>query len=433
MAKRIKWVLPLVVGMVAMLLVSCGKKEEKVEVDIFQFKVEIAAQLESAIDRYMELNPGVKINLTTVGGGDDYGASLRAQFASGEEPTIFNIGGPQDVESWMGELENLADQPWVEHASAGTLDGVTIDGKVYGLPFVIEGYGLIYNKAIFEAAGIDGASINDFVSLEAAVKSLDAKIKAGDLKEQFPRLEAVFEFPAKETWVTGLHLSSAILNHEFMSPLDAYAAKSVEFLYGDALKALVDLQSNYSSSANDKQKLNAVDYATQVDGGIAIERVAIIQQGNWAYGGVAGVDPQVADNLGILPLPVKGGTENSIPIGVPMYWSVNTGSEDAEKAAAKDFLNWLYNSDEGKSIIVDDFLFIPPLTNYAGLSPKDSLGQAVKSFADAGNTTGWVFMGYPDAWGMEVLGNEIQKYLAGDQNWDAVISNSQAKWEADRK
>ncbi len=434
-----KWLIPFI-GIVALLVVSCGGSNEsssntkdKVEIDIFQFKVEIASQLESATKRYMELNPNVKINLTTVGGGDDYGAALRAQFSSGQEPEIFNIGGPQDVQSWMGNLENLGDQPWVSSASAGTLDGVTVDGEVYGLPFAVEGYGFIYNKAIFEAAGIDASKITSFAALESAVKTLDVQISAGELASQFPLLEAVFEFPAKETWVTGLHLSNAVMNHEFKSSLDAFSSESVDFTYGDAMQALVDLQADFSSSSNKKQMLNAVDYATQVDGGIAIERVAIIQQGNWVYGGVEAVDSEVAANLGILPMPVKGGIENSIPIGVPMYWSVNSKSSDDQKAAAKDFLNWLYNSEEGKEIVVHEFLFIPPLTNYDNLEPKDSLGQAVKSYADAGNTTGWVFMGYPDAWGMDVLGNEIQKYLAGNQSWSSVLSNSRTKWESDRK
>ena len=45
-------------------------------------------------------HPNVDINIETVGGGNDYGAALRSKFQSGQEPTIFNIGGPQDVEDW---------------------------------------------------------------------------------------------------------------------------------------------------------------------------------------------------------------------------------------------------------------------------------------------------------------------------------------------
>lgn len=406
---------------------------EKVELDIFQFKVEIAKELDAAARAYEAENPNVKINLQTVGGGEDYGAALRAKFQSGSEPDIYNIGGPQDVKDWMTKLEDLSDQSWVPNAVSGVLSGVTVDNKIYGLPFNIEGYGFIYNKAIFEAAGIDGSKITDFASLEAAVKDLDAKIKSGKLKDKFPMLEAAFDYAAKETWVTGLHTSNAVLNQEFGSSIEAFNAKTIEFKNADALKAIIDLQANYSPFAKSKGKLNAVTYSREVDEGLATERVAIIQQGNWVFGGVNGIDAEVANNLDILPMPVQGVKEDSIPIGVPMYWSVNKNSKDADKAAAKDFLNWLYTSDKGKDFVVNKFFFIPPFKGYDGLEPKDALGKAVKRYADQGKTMTWVFMGYPTGWGMEVLGVELQKYFAGEIKWEDVLANSKAKWEENRK
>jgi len=290
---------------------------EQVTVDIFQFKVEIAKELDAAARAYEAANPNVKINIQTVGGGNDYGAALRAQFQSGAEPDIFNIGGPQDVADWTAKLEDVTDQPWVAQAMDGVLSGVTVDSKVYALPFAIEGYGLIYNKEIFEAAGIDAATIKDFDSLEAAAKALDAKIKSGALKEKYPQLEAVFEYAAKETWVTGLHTSNVALSQEFDNSLTAFKAPKVEFKNADSLKKLIDLMADYSPAGKDRAKLNAVDYATQVDNGLAIERVAMIQQGNWVYGGIAKVDQAVADKLGMLPLMMPGGKNDSIPLASP--------------------------------------------------------------------------------------------------------------------
>ena len=131
------------------------KSGEKAEIDIFQFKVEIAKELEEAAKAYEEENPNVKINIQTVGGGDDYGAALKAAFQSGSEPDIFNVGGPQDIKDWMDKLEDLSDQPWVDKALEGVLSGATVDDKVYALPFNLEGYGFVYNTEIFKAAGID--------------------------------------------------------------------------------------------------------------------------------------------------------------------------------------------------------------------------------------------------------------------------------------
>lgn len=431
--KKVLSLLVMLIFTVGLVLTGCGGDKNKntsdVEVDIFQFKVEIAKELQSAINDYMADNPNVKINLQTVGGGDDYGAALKAKFQSGSEPAIFNIGGPQDVKDWMSKLEDLSDEPWVDLALDGMLSGATSEGKVYALPFNIEGYGFIYNKEIFKAAGIDATEIKDFNSLESAVKKLDEKITNGELKDEFPNLEAVFSYAAKETWVTGLHTSNAAFGQEFSNSIEAFDAKEVGFKNSEALKKIIDLQADYSPYKDAKQKLNAVDYSTQVDQGIAVERVAIIQQGNWIYNGVKEIDEKVAENLDILPMPIVGGKEDCIPVGVPMHWAVNKNCDEKVKVAAKDFLNWLYTSEKGKDYIVNKFYFIAPLKGYEKLSPQDSLGKAIKRYAEAGKTTPWVFMGYPTGWGQDVLGANIQKYYAGEYTWEELVENSQEQWK----
>lgn len=406
---------------------------EEVTFDIFQFKVEINDALKKAIETYMGEHPNVHINLETVGGGADYGAALRAKMQSAP-PTIFNIGGPQDTKDWMNNLEDLSGESWVSNAVNGTLLAVTVDGKVYGMPYNIEGYGLVYNKNIFKDAGIDGATLTSFDAISNAFATLKQKIDAGEMKEKYPQLEAVTELAAKETWITGLHTLNVGLSNEFKGGgTEAFNAKTVNFTYKDALKALFDLQADYTSNAKSKGNLNAIDYATEVGGGLAIERVAAIQQGNWIFGDVKNVDENVANNLGILPIPLKGVKEDSIPVGVPMYWCVNSQSKDAQKAAAKEFLNWLYQSDEGKSIVINEFYFIPPFTNYQGLEPSDALGKAVKSFADAGKTMPWVFMGFPTDWGMGVFGTKMQDYFAGKLTFDQVVEESKTAWADSRK
>ncbi|TLG75440.1 ABC transporter substrate-binding protein [Culicoidibacter larvae] len=404
-------------------LAACGNSDE-VEVTIFQFKVENKEGLEKAATAYMANNPNVKITIETVGGGQDYGAALRSKFQSGAEPTIFNIGGPQDVEDWQAYLEDLSDQPWIPEVYDGLLGAVTSESKVYGMPFNQEGYGLIYNKTIFEKAGIDATTITDYASLEAAVKTLDSK------KEELG-IDGVFIVPGKETWSTGLHGTNTALSPEFGSATDAYNSKTVEFTYSEGLQAYMDLQRNYANKTG--KDINVVDYKEQVESGFALGKAAMIQQGNWVYGDIEKIDPEVAKNVGFLPIPIKGtGKEDSIFVGVPMYWSVNTNKNDAEKAAAKDFLNWLYTSDEGKTIVVEDLQFIPAIKGYDKV-PDNPLAQDIVAYSEAGKTQPWVFMGYPSGWGMENIGVELQKYFAGEQSWDDVIQHSKDAWAKARE
>ena len=436
----------LTVAMVAGMMTGCGStggstdtktsadnsaSDDQVVIDVFQNKNEISDALQAAIDTYEEENPSVKINLETVG-GSDYASSLKAKMLGNDPVEIFTLGGPDDIASYQDYLEPLTDQEWVSHVTAGGVDNVSVDDEVYGLPLAIEGYGLIYNKKIFEAAGIDASTLTTYDAIDKAFADLQDQIDEGKLADEFPVLEAVEEYAAKESWIVGLHTNNVALSQEFKSATNAFNSKSVEYTYGDQLKDLIDLETKYTTSKDDLSLLNSVDYSTQVGGGLAIERVAVVQQGNWISSEVANVSEDVLDNLGILPIPLKGVVEDSIAVGVSNYWCVNSKSSDAEKKAAKDFLNWLYQSDEGKQIVVNDLGFIPAFDNYDDVTISDPLSAEVKRYVDAGKTIPWVFSGQPSGWDSKVAAN-IQNYLAGSMTWDEVIAQNIADWESMRE
>lgn len=433
--KRIKsfTALACVLTLTTGLFVGCGSSSKessskKVTVNMFQFKVEAKSALDKAIKDYESSHSNVDIRLQTVGGGQDYGAALKTKFASGDEPTIYNIGGPQDVQDWKAKLEDLSDQPWVSKAYSGTLDAVKSDGKIYGLPFDMEGYGLIYNKTIFKKAGIDPSTIKTYEDLQKAAQTLDSKKK--DLG-----LDAVFGTAGKETWVAGLHDSNVPLALELKDGVSAFKAKTINFTYADGFKKLLDLQNKYAYKPDGTNKsINSVDYSTQVEKLFSLSKVAMIEQGNWIYNAVSGINKDVADNMGLLPLPIDGDKADCVPIGVPMYWAVNCKKDADTKKAAKDFLNWLYTSDKGKNAIINDFKFIPALKGYdaSNLQPVDPISKDLNKYSKEGKTIPWVFMGYPTGWGQNKLGADIQKYTAGDLSWDQLVKNAKDSWSASR-
>lgn len=402
---------------------SGGSSKGETVVDIFQFKVEFKDQFKAVAKKYEEEHKGVKINITTVGGGEDYGAALKSKFASGNEPAIYNVGGPQDVKDWESKLADLSDTKAASLALDGTLEGVKKGNEVLGLPYNQEGYGFIYNTKVFEKAGIDPKDITSLSALENAVKTLDSKKK--DLG-----LESVFALPGKETWVTGLHLSNTFIAPEFNgNVMDAFNAKKVDFKYGDAFKKVLDLQNKYSV-----QPTVSLDYSQQVEELFSTGKVAMIQQGNWVYGSIAGIDQDLADNgIGLLPIPVEGFKEDSIPVGVPMYWAVNKNKDKKVVTEAKKFLDWLYTSDTGKEAVINDFKFIPAYDGFDASKISDPLAKAVYQYAQDGKTIAWTFMGYPTGWGQEKLGTDIQKYLSDEMSWDDLIKDTKSAWESSRK
>ncbi|WP_342504764.1 ABC transporter substrate-binding protein [Sporosarcina sp. FSL K6-2383] len=396
---------------------------DQVTIDIFQFKVEIKDQFESLVKVYEKENPNVKINVKTVGGGNDYGASLKTSFSSGEEPDIFNVGGPSAVEEYKEYLADVSDTAAVAASLDGTLTAVQDGDKVLGLPFNQEGYGLIFNKAILDKAGINPDEIITFADLEEAVELLDSK--KADLG-----IDAVFALPAKELWVLGDHISNMFIAPEFNNDIsEAYKAETIAFEKGDELKRYLDLQNKYSV-----QPVLSLDYSQQVEQLFSLERVAMIQQGNWVYNSVYDMDSELAENgIGILPVPVEG-FEGKIPAGVPMFWAVNGKSDPAKVQASKDFLDWMYTSETGKTAVLEDFKFIPAYKGYDATKISDPLSQKIYEYAEAGNTIeGWVYQASPTGWNQETLGANIQKYLSGGIEWDEVMTQSRAKWEEERK
>ena len=62
------------------------------------------------------------------------------------------------------------------------------NGKVYGIAYVYEGYGIIVNKKLLKTAGFELADINSFSKLEAVAKDI---LKYHRAKEVDDRLMSI--------------------------------------------------------------------------------------------------------------------------------------------------------------------------------------------------------------------------------------------------
>lgn len=400
-----------------------GEVADQVNVDIFQFKVEFRDQFEELVQMYMDENEGVNLSVQTVGGGNDYAASLKAQMASGNEPVIFNIGGPTELDEYREYLTDLSDTKAASLALDGTLNGVEEDGAVYGLPFAQEGYGLIYNKDVFDAVGIDASTLTTFDALEEAFKAIDAQ------KDELG-LDAVLALPASELWVMGNHLANHYIAPEFNNDiLTAFEADSISFEYADQMKRMLDLQNEFSV-----QPVLSLDYSMQVEQLFSTGKVAVIQQGNWIYPTVEQMDENFAQNgIGMMAMPFEGEYEDHLPVGVPQYWVVNQNASAEEIQVAKDFLDWMYTSETGKDFVLDEFKFIPAYDGYDASRIADPLSQDVYGYSVDGKTIGWTFTATPVGWNEDVLASEFQKYLAGDTTFDAALEVAKASWASSRE
>ncbi|MFE5318684.1 extracellular solute-binding protein [Paenibacillus sp. NPDC056579] len=420
--------------MLASLLVGCAKSEptpgaggttggnagnKQVTLKMFQFKVEIAEPLAKLAAEYEKANPGVKIQIDTVGGGSDYGAALMAKFNSGDKPDIFNNGGFSDLDKWIEHLEDLSDQPWVKDMVTVAKEPMTKDGKLYGQPLNLEGYGFLYNKDLFAQAGITELP-KTLSQLEAAAQKLQAKGVT-------PFVNGYGEW-----WVLGNHFVNLPFAYQpdpnaFIDSLNKGTGKIQGNATFDNWVKLFDLQLKYGN----KNPLQT-DYKTQVTE-FATGKAAMTQQGNWTQLQITQTNPNI--KVGFLPMPISedAAANDKLPVGVPNNWVINKNSPNKEEA--KKFLNWMVTSDIGKKYITEEFKFIPAFTNI----PADEkilgpLAADIMKYSKDNKTLSWNWFKFP---GGEASSKKfaatMQAYVAKQKTKDQMLDEFQKTWESLKK
>ncbi|AIQ11629.1 ABC transporter substrate-binding protein [Paenibacillus durus] len=372
--------------------------KKDVTIKVFQFKVEIAEQLNALAEEY-EKETGVKVQVETHGGGEDYGALLKAEIASGSEPEIFNNGGFAALVPYMDRATDLSDQPWVSSLIDTSKIPTTVDGKLYGLPMNVEGYGLIYNKDLFAKAGI-----TEEPKTLPQLKDAAQKLKAAGITP--------FE-ATNEWWSLGIHLVNVAMANQPdpAAYIEDLKAGKQTIKGNEVFKQWLDLVDVIFNNAQDNKV--TTDYATQV-ADFASGKAAMMLQGNWTQGDIDKIDPAL--KLGLLPLPIND-KEGHIYVGVPNNWIVNNKSAHPEEAKA--FLSWMVTSETGKKYLTKDFKFIPALSNIP--TTAEDIGQVAVAVQEQSKTAlSWNWDRFPDGV-TQGFGAAMQEYLGGQINRDQLL------------
>ncbi|MBM7570168.1 ABC transporter substrate-binding protein [Aquibacillus albus] len=387
--------------------------EEPKEVYIFHPKVEIADQLEAMAAEFEEEYTDIDIRLEALGGGADYRPALKAKFSSGEEPDIFINGGFTELELWKEHLADLSDEPWVEHVLPIGKEPMTdSEGKLYGMPINLEGYGIVYNKKLFEEAGITEKPTTLSELKEAAQKLENSGITA-------------FAAGYGEYWIPGEHLINVPFAKQddsasFIQGLNEGTTSIVGNESFEQFKEYIDIELAY---ANDNPL--TTDYNTQVTLFASGETAMLAGQGNWTEAMIYEIDPEM--DMSFLSIPLSDeADEDLLPVGVPNNWAVNKNSENVE--AAKTFLNWMVSSETGQQYITEQFKFIPAFDN---IEPTGigALGESILEYSKAGKTIPWTFYKFPSGASHE-FGSTIQSYAAGNIDYETVLEQFQATWDS---
>lgn len=399
-----KLVVFLVVMMALMSLTACAGEEpveETKSLVIFQNKVEIDEVMRDYAEAWGAKN-NVTVTLKTCGGDScAYGTQILAEFQANEQPDIFVIEGMGGYNIYKDKMLEFDNATWTNDTELE----FKVDGKVYGFPVAVEGWGIAYNKDILDAAGVDIAALENVsqAEYEEAFKKVQAYYDANGMDDSVVVSMAA---GAGMYWVTGLHnfngYLSAGLDYSDSSVIEKLNNKEVDADRLTQLANWAELLFKYA----DETILTTGTYDDQV-GTFAKGKAAFLHQGNWT-------DSSYADStfeMGYLPHATLTEGNDKIYIGAPSYYVINKDSANAE--TAKMFLEDLAASAEGHDYMVNKANMVPAF-NSVTLTPKTPLSAAVMKWNQEGKAYAWWQNDMPSDFGMGTLGPIYELFAKGE-------------------
>lgn len=413
MKKRISMAIAVATAAAMMTGAAVPVMADDVNITIFNSKMEVQSQFEEKAAEYTEeTGVGVEVYYNS----DTVSAHLATRY-SANDPYTISMVDPKDIYSLAADHAiDLSDQSWVNETDYA----IGVDGQINGFPTCLEARGLIYNADAIEAITGETFNPDDYKTLDS-FKELLEKLKEGGMetptgimKEDWS-LAAHFlaeiyeEQPDVEAFITSLHEGTADLanNEKFNSLMDFFD---------------VMMENNYAKDS----AIAAERETTEMM--LAEGQIAFLFGGNWDWSVINAYD--YTENMGMMPVPqnTDDGSNEKLVGGASKFMMIDSSdaTSDEQRQAAKDFLTWLADSDEGQSFIAETCALVPAFSNN-DKEVSDPLGKSVKKYADEGALIpNYNYL--PDDH-ISMCGAIFQKYLAGQVDRAEFAAELENYWQ----
>lgn len=431
MKKKRMLALLLTVAMAGTMLAGCGRSDGKEDekgknqaksegkVYYLNFKPEQADDWVKLAETYTD-ETGVQVDVQTAASGT-YESQLKSEMAKEEAPTLFQVNGPVGLASWKDYCYDLSDSQIYKDISSD--DYVLKEGdEVKGIAYVVETYGIIYNKAIlnqyFELSDAAVKSVDEINNFETLKKVADGIQKHKDELG----VEGAFTSAGMDSssdWRFKTHLANLPIYYEYKADgIDSTDA--IKGTYLDNYKQIFDL---YITDSTCEPTVLSSKTGEDAASEFALGEAVFYQNGTWAYNDIK--DNEVADeDLGMLPIyiGVEGEENQGLCTGSENYWCVNSKASEEDIQATLDFLNWVITSDAGRTSLSQDMGFVTPFDTFTEeYQAQNPLVTAANEYIEAGKeSVAWCFTTMPSENWKNGVGSALLEYAQGTGDWDAV-------------
>ena len=382
------------------------------------FKPEQDAQWQELAELYTA-ETGVPVTVKTAASGQ-YETTLKADMAKSEAPTLFQVNGPVGLAAWKDYCYDLTGS-----AVAGELssdDFALMNGdEMAGIGYVIETYGIIYNKSLLEQAGYTADDIKSFDDLKAVAEDITGR------KDElgFSAFTSA-GMDGSSDWRFKTHLANMPIYYEYQAD-GINTTDAIKGTYLDNYRQIWDL---YINNATCEPGLLSTKTGDDAVAEFITEQAVFYQNGTWAYADVAELGDET---LGMLPIYIgaEGEEKQGLCTGTENYWCVNKNASEADIQATLDFMYWCVTSETGTKAMCGGEGAMP--SGNAGMgfvipfkgnleSTNPLVNIANQYVADGYTPVSWNFSTMPSEEWKNGVGSALTTYAAdqSDANWDAV-------------
>ncbi|MEG2094716.1 MAG: extracellular solute-binding protein, partial [Lachnospiraceae bacterium] len=375
------------------------------------------------IKAFNEQSTSTEAEIVTLTEGQSGYQMLTVMYNSNTVPNVFFLESG-DISKLQDKLVDVSGMDCIQYASDGTLDDVTYDEKILGVPSKTQAYGIIYNKtALAKLLGedFDMNSIKSLSDFDAVCKEIEKKDAAATVISPY-------------NWSLGNHYFNMVYSGQddpdaFVNSLKNGTADLINNKVFNSYMDTFDTLKSYNYYKNNPLE-DVSDEAVKQAQTLYTEDAVFWFQGSWETSVIRQLDTE--NEYGFIPVPLTSEEENNygkICSLVPGYFCVDSAcSTEAQQEAAKEFIEFAIMSENGQQYVIEDGN-IPAYTNN-DKKMEESLVKSAYDYVTKGETFA-MYTKFPSDH-YEKVGNLMQQYLEGKIDRAGLTSGIEKYWSSQK-
>ena len=389
----------------AVILPGCGSDESsgKTEIEILQYKPEAATYFDQVEEQFNASHDDIHL---TISSPNDASTILRTRFIREDYPDIIGIGGDINYSYYVDAdiLADVSDYPGMADVKESYIDilealEITPKDGTYGVPYVANAAGILYNRDMFEEHGWEIPESWD------ELMDLCEEIEAEGILP--------FYFGFRDTWTCLAPWNSLAVD---LAPADTcQRVNAGETTFSEEYVEVAEKCAQLVSyGPEDPFAYGYNDACTAFANGES----AMYPIGSYAVPQILSVNPEMNIDSFVTP-GNDDASKNTLNSGVDLLFAVTAECENKE--AAYEVLDFLMD-DANIQAYIDDQNAVPCKDSEFELAP---MLDGMLSYIEAGNMTDYQDHYYPSEMAADAL---IQTYLINGDVED-FLNDFDTRWQ----